>query len=113
MNANAYCLLVFCGIAARVRPNLVKVHFYQTTTGSPGSRFIDSVRTCVIAEVAGQTPSSSKVVDNMFTTAIKKLVDDDGETITEDVGEDFFREIIMMYTVPADTVMSVHPSSRK
>ena len=112
MNANAYCLLVFCGIAARVRPNLVKVHFYQTTTGSRGSRFIDSVRTCVVAEVAGQTPSSSKVVD-MFSTDIKKLLDDDGETLTEDVGEDFFRELILMYTVPADTVMSVHPSSRK
>ena len=89
---------MFCGIAAV--PNLVKVHFYQTTTGTPGSRFRDSIRTCVIAEVAGQAPSSSKVVDNMYTTTIKNMLDDDGKVLNEDVGEDFFREIIAMYTNP-------------
>ena len=78
------------------------------------SRFLDSVRVCVIAEVAqsGQT-SSSKAVDNLFTTTITELLDDDGKALTKDVGEDFFRELILMYTVPADTIMSVHPSSRK
>ena len=97
---------------ARVQNNK-NIHFYQTTIGNPGSRFVDSVRTCVIAEVSGQTPSSSKAVDNIFTAPIKELLDDDGKILAKDVGEDFFRELILIYTVPADTIMSVHPSSRK
>ena len=66
-----------------------------------------------MAEVTGQ-PTSSKATGNIITAKVKNLIDDDGKVLTEDVSEEFFQEIILIYTaVPSDTVMSIHPSSRK
>ena len=69
-----------------------------------------------MAEVTGQ-PTSSKATgrkENIIIAKVHYLIDDDGKVLTEDVSEEFFEKIILIYTeVPSDTVMSIHPSSRK
>ena len=66
-----------------------------------------------MAEATGQTLSLSKARENIFTSSIRMVLDNDDKVLTEDVGKDFYRELILMYTVPSDTVISINPSLHK
>ena len=67
----------------------------------------------MISEATERTVSQSKARENLFTSNIRMVLDDDETVITEDVEEDFYTELILMYTVPSDTVIGVNPASRK
>ena len=68
----------------------------------------------MISEATERTVSQSKAGrENLFTSNIRMVLDDDETVITEDVEEDFYRELILMYTVPSDTIIGVNPASRK
>ena len=55
----------------------------------------------------GRAVQRSQKRTNIFSSTVATVVDDSGDLLGEDFGKDVYREVIELYTSPADWVVNL------
>lgn len=63
--------------------------------------------TAVIIGQCGRAVQRSQKRTNIFSSTVATVVDDSGDLLGEDFGKDVYREVIELYTSPADWVVNL------
>ena len=75
-------------------------------TASLGPALLDAT-TAVIIGQCGRAVQRSQRRTNVFSSTVATVEDDSGDLLGEDFDKDIYREIIELYTSPADWVVNV------